>query len=101
MQRCYIFQTESSSEIISDEDTILLNPFESKIIPLTIKYSYQRFARSEGFPFPNQKKPVKLNFTILEYPSWCIVSNDKGSYDIPINYFVTRLTYLKVDQIKI
>jgi hypothetical protein len=88
--REYLLKTESAIEIIPEKDKILIKPLETKTIPLTIKYIYGRLARQDGFPFPRQKKPVKMIINLTNQPQWCLVSIDQGSFEIPTKTFFIK-----------
>ena len=88
--RNYLLKTESTLDLISDEEKIILKPFVEQVIPISIIYTYGRLARPEGFPIPSNKIPVAVNFSILENPDWCIISKDKGSFEIPISTFLLK-----------
>ena len=92
LARDYIFQTQSSIKISSDEDDpISIDPFGlTRTIQLKISYTYNRLARPDGFPFPNRKLPTNINITIDEKPDWCLASIDRGSFEIPIKTFIFK-----------
>lgn len=83
--RNYILQTSSTLEITSEvNQTISIDPIGiPTTFELTIRYTYGRLARPEGFPLPSNKVPTMINLTIEEKPQWCIVSMDRGSFETP------------------
>ena len=88
--RNYIFTTESSLSIIPGTDEFgILEPEGSGVTTqINITYEYKRFARPNGFPFPNKKEPTKINLSIESKPEWCSVELDKESFEAPVTTFI-------------
>jgi hypothetical protein len=76
---------------VNQTGVMLLDPFgQETAVSLTVQYTYGRFARPTGFPFPNKKQPTNINITIEQQPEWCIVSLDRGIFEAPISTFFLK-----------
>jgi hypothetical protein len=95
--RNYLQKTSSSITMMANQtETVILDPLgQQSTVQLTVTYTYGRFARPQGFPFPNRKMPTIINISISKQPDWCLLSLDRGSFEIPIQTF-----FLKKNQTK-
>jgi hypothetical protein len=90
--RNYLLKTSSSIDLTANQTgVILLDPFgQETTVTLNIQYTYGRFARPTGFPFPNKKLPTNISIAITQQPDWCHVSLDRESFEASITTFFLR-----------
>ena len=91
--RNYLWTIESSLDMSIDTTTFeeLTPDGAAETKEITISYTYERFARPQGFPLPNRKQPTAINLTISS-PEWCTATLDNDAVTIPVESFLKRTT---------